>query len=269
MDMATGKVYFWDSITDEVAWEPPTDTQPRSKQETADTFAAHISATSGAPGTSQPAAPTSAASGVPASSAATAAADKDSQMSDAAPAGASVSSESSAEELADTSTAEFGEQIDPNHEEGEVNETSDRPAIATQATAARLAPASNDLAATALHHIASTDTPTLQVGSPLLPSADVAALGQHIAAQVQAALHRLCQGVPQLVRLAVEADIRLQDWQMFAAKQQAAVDKAQPSEALSWQDFQDHVQWRWRSIEAAMPEAVAQAEELRVSFSFA
>lgn len=268
MDMATGKVYFWDSITDEVAWEPPTNTQPRSKQETADTFAAHVSATSGAPGTSQPATPTSAASGVPASSAAKAAADNDSQMSDAAPAGASVSSESS-EELADTSTADFGEQINPDQEEGEVDQASDRPALATQAAAARLSSANNDLAATALHHMAPTDTLASQAGSPLLPSADVAALGQQTAARVQAALHRLCQGVPQLVRLAVEADIRLQDWQMFAAKQQAAFDKAQPSEALSWQDFQDHVQWRWRSIEAAMPEAVAQAEELRVSLIFA
>ena len=263
MDMATGKVYFWDSITDEVAWEPPTNTQPRSKQATADTFAAHICATSNAPGTSQSATLTSAVS-----TAAAAVADKDTQMNDAAPAGASVSSESS-EELADTSTAEFGEQIDPNQEEGEVDEAADRPVIATQAAAARLALANNDLAATALHHMAPTDTLASQAGSPRLPSADVAALGQQTAAQVQAALHRLCQGVPQLVRLAVEADIRLQDWQMFAAKQQAAVDKAQLSEALSWQDFQDHVQWRWRSIEAAMPEAVAQAEELRVSFSFA
>ena len=40
MDMASGKVYFWNSATDEVAWEPPEGSVPRSKQDTDAVFAA-------------------------------------------------------------------------------------------------------------------------------------------------------------------------------------------------------------------------------------
>ena len=273
MDMATGKVYFWDSTTDEVAWEPPAGTQPRSKQETADTFAAHISATSTAPTSETPAAEATATetAATAAPSAAAPAAIDSLEGADAA-AAKSASSESSVEHMDDTSPAEAHQQAISDQEDGELAATHDRAtstaevAVATS-QAARPLSATSNLTDAAGHPVAAAEATGRHPDAIAVPSSHVAALGRSIAEQAQAALHTLCHDMPQLVRLAVEAEIRVQDWQMFAAKQQSAADKALPDEALSWKDFEDHVQWRWRSVEASMPDALAQAQQLRVRLS--
>lgn len=274
MDMATGKVYFWDSTTDEVAWEPPAGTQPRSKQETADTFAAHISAISTAP-TSKTSAAEAAATETAAtaalSAAAPAAVDSRLEGADAA-AAKSASSESSVEHMDDTAPAEAQEQASSDQEDGELAATHDRATSTAEVAvakfqAARPLSATSKLTDAAGHPVAAAGATGRHPDAIAVPSSDVAALGRSIAEQAQAALHTLCHDVPQLVRLAVEAEIRLQDWQMFAAKQQSAADKALPDEALTWKDFEDHVQWRWRSIEASMPDALTQAQQLRVRLS--
>lgn len=292
MDMASGKVYFWDSNTDEVAWEPPAGTQPRSKQETADTFAEHLSANSTPPNTQVAATPqTSASPGAMAADApddATAANDAVAVVRDRH--AESASSESSVEDVgaaespatkrqqlaSDIDGAEVPaatiQQVGSSHEDGEVNTaeltggslTADK---ATSSAAHTSAQADNNLPVSAIQPTPAADAVATHAVLAAPPSTEVAALGAQTAQQVQAALLAFCQGVPQLVRLAVEAEVRLQDWQMFAGKQQCAADQGLPSEVLSWQDFQDHVQWRWRSIAAAIPDAVAQAQELRVRSS--
>ena len=254
MDMASGKVYFWNDTNDEVAWEAPTGSQPRSKQETDDDYAAHLSATRTPAATGQlstdPAAAATAAAAAAASQAdgeehATAApAAKTEDVAAGTTNGigdeAAVSCESSAEAIAEGLPAGTQQPSNAEQEEGQLTE---------DASTAEAGPSAVLLAS----------------ASVLTPSSAVAAYGQQVVGESQRALHRLCLGVPQLVRLAVEAEIRLQDWRMFAAKQQSAAARALPEEALSWGDVQDHAQWRWRSIEAAMPAAVAQAHKLLVT----
>ena len=245
MDMASGKVYFWNDSNDEVAWEPPIGSQPRSKQETDHNFAAHLSATRTAAAADQlstePAPATvSLANGEKDATAAPAAKAEDvlAVTTNGIGEEAATSSDSSAEAMEEGLPAGT-QQNKAEQEEGQLSD---------DATAAAAGPAAEQPAS----------------ASVSAPSSAVAALGQQVLGQSQQALQSLCPGVPQLVRLAIEAEIRLQDWHMFAAKQHSAAARALPEEALSWEDFQDHVQWRWRSIEAAMPEAVAQAHKLRV-----
>ena len=274
--MATRKVNFWDSTSHEEAWEPPAGTQPRSKQETADTFAAHLSVTGTTTSSTTPAGElmtTETAAAAAPSRAAPAAADSHLERADAASA-KSASSESSVENVDDTAPTNAHQEVSSDQEDGELAATHDRGPSAAEVAVGKpeAAPplsATTKLAAAAEHPTAAAEATAGHAGAMVVPSSDVAALGRSIAERALAALHTLCHDVPQLVRLAVEAEIRLQDWQMFAAKQQGAVDKASPDEALTWRDFQDHVHWRWRSIEASMPDALAQAQQLRVCLSCA
>lgn len=266
MDMASGKVYFWDSTTDEVAWDPPAGTQPRSKQETADTFAAHISANSTAPNSQRTAAAESAASegaalasaeaAVPTAAAAAAAAAQQGSHSESASHEGPINAVHATEVPAETAqhvTAEQEGDIKADISSGMASaDQAALPAASTAAQASQPTPAT----LSALTVAVETSVPP--------PSASVAALGTQTAQEVQAALLAFCPGIPHLVRLAVEAEVRQQDWQMFAAKQQTAADQGLPGGVLSWKDFQDHVQWRWHSMQAALPDAVAQARELQV-----
>lgn len=224
MDMASGKVYFWEQDTDEVAWEPPPGGKPRSKQDNAVTFAAHSFTA-------------------------------DTLRSDAAP---DAAPETAAAHLDANGDAE-AQAVDNAHHRQQAStsqgssDQTDRPSAGEEDEDGQL-----EEVASAQPSVSASMAGTVQV-----PDAHIGVSGQQTCDQLRQATHRLCRNVPRLVRLAVEAEIRMQDWQMFSSKQQRAVDQSLPHAALSWTDFQDHMQWRWQSIQAAVPGALSEAEKLQ------
>ena len=230
MDMASGKVYFWDSEADEVAWEPPLGASPRSKQDNAVTFAAHVTTTD------MPAATDTDPS-------ADVAVDMDADGGDSMQ--ALMPQSDAAGGLAErqqpsTSGESAGQAERHSSEETEDGQLAEAGSVDAQ-------PATVSGAAAVL----------------VVPDAPTGISGQQICDRLRKEAQSLCRNVPQIVRLAIEAEIRMQDWQMFSSKQQRAVDKSQPQEAMSWTDFQDHMQWRWQSIQAAVPAAMAEARQLQ------
>ena len=222
MDMASGKVYFWDSDTNEVAWEPPPGATPRSKHANAATFAAHVSASDLPPAGTEPAAAFPLANS------------HEAQGSDLDVTAAAADADKQAGSASDGSSAQADRLSSEGREDGqlEVGSTDLSPAVS---------PAQTGIAA---------------------PDAQLGVLGQQMVDEIRQSTHSLCRNIPQLVRLAVEAEVRLQDWHMFSSKQQRAVDQSQPQESASWTDIQDHVRWRWQSLQAALPAAVAEAKQL-------
>ena len=243
MDMASGKVYFWDSETNEVAWEPPPGATPRSKHANAATFAAHVSASDLPAAGTEPAAAQEAA--LPNASSHTAqASDTDGTDAPAAAASAADAAAAAADNdegahkqagsLSDGSSAQTDRLSSEDREDGQ-----------PEVGSADLTPAA----------------PSAQTGIAA-PDVQLGALAQQMVDQIRQSTHSLCRNIPQLVRLAVEAEVRLQDWQMFSSKQQRAVDRSQPQESVSWTDIQDHMRWRWQSLQAALFGAVAEAKQL-------
>ena len=234
MDMASGKVYFWDSATDEVAWEAPPGTQPRSKHDNAATFAAHVS-----PVDTSTAGTTGVASGSADRASDPSATGSDGvQSPDAADTAAAAASEKQVASTSDGSPGQTGPlSDDEDREDGQLAEVgSASPPSAVEQPS--------------------------QLAKPPPPDPQLGVLGQQVVDQIRQSTHRLCRNIPQLVRLAVEAEIRLQDWQMFSTKQQHAVDSSQAQAAVSWTDVQDHLLWRWQSITAALPAAEQEAQQL-------
>ena len=242
MDMASGKVYFWDSATDEVAWEAPPGAQPRSKHDNAATFAAHLAPAAtptadiaGMAGTAGTAGPASGSADGPS---ATASSGGGAQAPDAAAAAAAVADDKQGVTASDGSPAKTGPASEgDDHEDGqlaEVRSAGSPPAV--------------------------EEPPQLKTPPP--PDPQLGELGQQVVNQLRQLTHRLCRNIPQLVRLAVEAELRLQDWHMFSTKQQQAVEASQAQAAVSWTDVQDHLRWRWQSITAALPTAVEEAQQL-------
>lgn len=225
MDMASGKVYFWEQDTDEVAWEPPPGGKPRSKQDNAVTFAAHSFTA-------------------------------DTPTSDAAP---DASAPETAAAPSDANGDAETKAVDNAHDRQQAStsqgssEQTDRPSAGEEAEDGQLEEVAS----------AQPSVPASMAGTIQVPDAHTGVSGQQTCDQLRQATHRLCRSVPRLVRLAVEAEIRMQDWQMFSSKQQRAVDQTLPHAALSWTDFQDHMQWRWQSIQAAIPGALSEAEKLQ------
>ncbi|DBA73897.1 TPA: hypothetical protein ACH3X2_009548 [Trebouxia sp. C0005] len=237
MDMASGKVYFWEQDTDEVAWEPPPGAKPRSRQANAVTFTAH----------SSPADPPSSL-GTPDMPGAAA----------AVPAHADVDVEVHGE----SHSRQMGQADGPY-----VGNMHERPQASTSEGSSEHIDqhSSEEKEDGQLAEVGSAQASTPAAASSEVvdaPDAQVGVAGQQTCDELRQATRRLCCNVPQLVRLAVEAEVRLQDWHMFSSKQQRAVDESLPQGALCWKDFQDHMQWRWQSIQAALPGAVAEAEQL-------
>ena len=238
MDMSSGQVYFWEHDTDEVAWEPPPGGKPRSKQANAVTFATHISPADPPISLATPDMPGADAAAVPAHA------------------------NGDVEVPAETDSRQMGQTDGPyasnmhERQQGSASEGSSEHAdqrSSEEKEDGQLAEVESAQAA----------APAAASSEPLdAPDAQVGVSGQQTCDELRQATHRLCCNVPQLVRLAVEAEIRLQDWRMFSSKQQRAVDESLPQEALSWLDFQDHMQWRWQSIQAVLPGALAEAEQL-------
>ena len=236
MDMASGKVYFWDSATDEVAWEAPPGTQPRSKHDNAATFAAHVSPADTS--TADTAGTTGVASGSADRATGPSATGSDGVQSPDAADTAAAASEKQVASTSDGSPGQTGPiSDDEDREDGQLAEVgSASPPSAVEQPS--------------------------QLAKPPHPDPQLGALGQQVVDQIRQSTHRLCRNIPQLVRLAVEAEIRLQDWQMFSTKQQHAVDSSQAQAAVSWTDVQDHLLWRWQSITAALPAAEQEAQQL-------
>ncbi len=240
MDMASGRVYFWESDSDEVAWEPPPGAKPRSKQDNAVTFAEHTAAetpmTSTAP--AETAVSVGAAGTAPPTAKDTMAGNNPGASAGHTPGGDAAdgvyhkqqarTSEGSSEQAERLSSEE--------REDGQLAEVGSADALASAAAGA---------------------------GVFAVPDTQVGVFGQQICDHLRSVTQTLCCNVPQLVRLAIEAEARMQDWQMFSSKQQRAVDKCLPQEALSWTDVQDHMQWRWQSIQAAVPGALTEAKQLQ------
>lgn len=228
--MATGKVYFWDSATVEVAWEPPAGAQPRSKHDNAATFAAHVSAADS---------PTAGVSGTAAVASDLAAPVVTGVLEVQFPEAAGTENAADAKQAGSTSEGSPAHTGAPSttedQEEGQLAEV-------------RSASRSPPVEAPLVHLL----PPDIQLGT----------LGQQVVDQIRSSTHTLCRNIPQLVRLAVEAEIRLEDWHMFSTKQQQAVDSSQAETAVSWTDVQDHLRWRWQSINAALPAAVQEAQQL-------
>ena len=237
MDMASGKVYFWDSATDEVAWEAPPGTRPRSKHDNAATFAAHTSpADTSTAGTADMAGTAGVASGSADH------ASGGSQAPDAADTAAAAAVAAVVDkQVASASAGSPGHTGPPSSEEdcedgqlAEARSASPSPAV---------------------------EQPPQPIKVPPLDP-QLGVLGQQVVNQLRQSTHQLCRNIPQLVRLAVEAELRLQDWQMFSSKQQRAVESSQAQAAVSWTDVQDHLRWRWQSITAALPAAQQEAQQL-------
>ena len=236
--MASGNVYFWEHDTDEVAWEPPPGGKPRSKQANAVTFAAHSSPADPPISLDTPDMPRADAAAVPAHANGNVEvpAESDSrQMGQSDSSYAGNMHEGQQASASEGSSGHADQRSSEEKEDGQLAEVGSAQASAPAAASSKL-----------------LDAPDAQLGVS----------GQQTCDALRQATHRLCCNVPQLVRLAVEAEIRLQDWHMFSSKQQRAVDESLPQGALSWTDFQDHMQWRWQSMQAAFPGAVAEAEQL-------
>lgn len=236
MDMGSGKVYFWDSATDEVAWEAPPGAQPRSKHDNAATFAAHVApAATSAAGLADTGAASGSADGPSATTSSGGAQAPDTANTAAAVAAAEGKQGVTASDGSYPKTGPASEGDDP--EDGQLAEA--RPASSPPAV---------------------EEPPQLNLPPP--PDPQLGELGQQVVDQLRQSTHRLCRNIPQLVRLAVEAELRLQDWHMFSTKQQQAVEASQAQTAVSWTDVQDHLRWRWQSITAALPTAVEEAQQL-------
>ncbi len=212
MDMGSGKVYFWNEDTDDVAWDPPEGSVPRSKQQNDATFAAahavpEPDAISGDALSSPPDAEPAVRSAEPA----VGDPPDESTPAEAARPGTS----GGADELPDEPAARS------DQEEGEIDERA-----------------------------AAVERPAEEVGTA----------GEELLASAWEAAERICGPMPLLVRLAVEVEVRLRDWRAFSDAQRRAADSGDLGGALSWAVYQRSVQESWRTLQAAMPMALQEAE---------
>ena len=193
MDMGSGQVYFWDSNSDEVAWDPPEGAKPRSEQANQATFAASktealpatVDAGEGSPGP----APAAMEAEGPAVIGDTSSSHAQAEAQLAPPSGrrAQASAAAAAAAAAGSKSAQAGELPDGAQLRAE---EAQHPAATPEAFAeqrrkgkAQAIPA---------------------------PMPDLVAAVPIITAQAQTVLQRFAEQVPHVVRLAIEADIRQQ-----------------------------------------------------------
>ena len=84
-------------------------------------------------------------------------------------------------------------------------------------------------------------------------------------AQSWAAAEQLCGSAPLLVRLAVEAEVRLRDWQALAAAQRQAAESGSAAGALSWDSYQRAVRAELELLQGALPGALQEAQAASAS----
>ena len=88
---------------------------------------------------------------------------------------------------------------------------------------------------------------------------------QDLLAQSWAAAEQLCGPAPLLVRLAVEAEVRLRDWQALAAVQRLAAETGDAAGALSWESYQRGVRAELQLLQGALPGALQEAQAASAS----
>ena len=216
MDMDSGKVYFWNEETDDVAWDPPEGSVPRSKQQNDATFAAAHAAAPEAKPVSR-----TALDSRPAAEAAECSADA-AVATPRSPQEESMAAQYQGSRPAgglDRQPDELPAQDDP--EEGEIDKRT-----------------------------AAVERPAEEVGTT----------GEELLTSAWEAAERICGPVPLLVRLAVEVEVRLRDWRTFSEAQRRAADSGERGRALSWASYQRSVQENWRTLQAALPMALTEAE---------
>ncbi|EFJ43274.1 hypothetical protein VOLCADRAFT_106914 [Volvox carteri f. nagariensis] len=88
---------------------------------------------------------------------------------------------------------------------------------------------------------------------------------------VRAAAARAAAGVdlPPLVRLAVEAQIRAEDWRQLSAQQSAAAAAGQPADAVCWPTLERHWVHRIKQLLEALPAARAEMQRMRLGVQVA
>lgn len=93
-----------------------------------------------------------------------------------------------------------------------------------------------------------------------VPDESVGSTGEALLARAWKAAERLCGPTPLLVRLAVEAEVRLRDWRSMSKAQATAARSGDASASLAWPGYEAHVARVWRQLEAAFPLALQEAE---------
>ncbi len=102
------------------------------------------------------------------------------------------------------------------------------------------------------------------LGSSMLTWACLQA-AQDLLTQSWAAAEQLCGPAPLLVRLAVEAEVRLRDWQALAASQRRAAGAGSAAGSLSWGSYQSKVQAELELLQGALPGALQEAQAASAS----
>lgn len=83
---------------------------------------------------------------------------------------------------------------------------------------------------------------------------------QELLTQAWGAAERLCGPAPLLVRLAVEAEVRLRDWRALAAAQRAAAEAGDAGASLSWEAYQGSARASLELLQGALPSALQEAQ---------
>lgn len=78
--------------------------------------------------------------------------------------------------------------------------------------------------------------------------------------QSWAAAEQLCGPAPLLVRLAIEAEVRLRDWRALAAQQKQAAEASDAAASLSWASFEIAARISWEQLQGALPRALQEAQ---------
>lgn len=96
-----------------------------------------------------------------------------------------------------------------------------------------------------------------------LPSEDIGATSAALVHMVWGAMEKISGGsIPTIVRLAVEAEVRWRDWQVFSGIQSAAAASRDPNEAFSWLKYESYIRDNMEALQnAALLEVPASEPE--------
>ena len=236
MDMGSGQVYFWDSNSDEVAWDPPEGAKPRSEQANQATFAASK--------TEAQQATMDVGEGSPGAAPAAMEAE-----------GPAVIGDSSSHALAGAQLAP------PSGRSPPAAAAAAAAAAGSQSAQAGELPDGAQLRAEEAQHPAATPEAFAErrrkgkAQAIPAPMPDLVAAVPAITAKARAMLQRFAEQVPHVVRLAIEADIRQQVSAPPSEAQYTSMG-CDPHHQLPLSGMQPTAQLaclRWQQLRFAMP----------------